>query len=381
MFLPYDSTERGKVQAAKSRNLVIFRNSLQESAQKCRMFLYKYDLEGNAAMTLNDTIRALRRERGMTQEQLAEAMNVSAAAVSKWENGQSVPDILVLTALADFFEVSLDALVGYTVQAHRRGDMVARIRQLVVQKKHTEATRAAREALRRYPNSFDVVYEATQAYGYSGMEQNRPEDLRKALSLAERAMVLITQDQEREKHIRPESIWSLMGNYHAHLNEYDEAIRCYENGNVAEVNDIAIANSQTELGCYDHALPKLSRGLVVSVIRLFNAATGRYELPDSFRSAAGRDCAGIVALPRARWHGKHVGQLYLEDENNSVHQFRTGNGAHGAHERRGIAAAAGDSLRSPLRCRTELQRERLPLLLGRGEVDSGHYRRNGNERD
>ena len=85
-------------------------------------------------MTLNDTIRALRRERGMTQEQLAEAMNVSAAAVSKWENGQSVPDILVLTALADFFEVSLDALVGYTVQAHRRGDMVARIRQLVVQK-------------------------------------------------------------------------------------------------------------------------------------------------------------------------------------------------------------------------------------------------------
>lgn len=225
-------------------------------------------------MTLNDTIRALRRERGMTQEQLAEAMNVSAAAVSKWENGQSVPDILVLTALADFFEVSLDALVGYTVQAHRRGDLVARIRQLVVQKKHTEATRAAREALRRYPNSFDVVYEATQAYGYSGMEQNRPEDLRKALSLAERAMVLINQDQEREKHIRPESIWSLMGNYHAHLNEYDEAIRCYENGNVAEVNDIAIANSQTELGCYDHALPKLSRGLVVSVIRLFNAATG-----------------------------------------------------------------------------------------------------------
>ena len=90
-------------------------------------------------MTLNDTIRALRRERGMTQEQLAEAMNVSAAAVSKWENGQSVPDILVLTALADFFEVSLDALVGYTVQAHRRGDMVARIRQLVVQKKHTAA--------------------------------------------------------------------------------------------------------------------------------------------------------------------------------------------------------------------------------------------------
>ena len=78
-------------------------------------------------MTLNDTIRALRRERGMTQEQLAEAMNVSAAAVSKWENGQSVPDILVLTALADFFEVSLDALVGYTVRRARHGKRSAAI--------------------------------------------------------------------------------------------------------------------------------------------------------------------------------------------------------------------------------------------------------------
>ncbi len=47
-----------------------------------------------------EKIRELRLLKKMTQEQLAEAMNVSAAAVSKWENGQSVPDILVLTALA-----------------------------------------------------------------------------------------------------------------------------------------------------------------------------------------------------------------------------------------------------------------------------------------
>ena len=40
-------------------------------------------------MTLCESIRALRRERSMTQEQLAEAMSVSAAAVSKWENGVS----------------------------------------------------------------------------------------------------------------------------------------------------------------------------------------------------------------------------------------------------------------------------------------------------
>lgn len=194
-------------------------------------------------------------------------------------------------------------------------------------------------------------------------------------------MVLINQDQEREKHIRPESIWSLMGNYHAHLNEYDEAIRCYENGNVAEVNDIAIANSQTELGCYDHALPKLSRGLVVSVIRLFNAATGAMNC----LIASGRQqdaialaswlCRALDGMESASgsyiWKMKTI--LYTNSARAMVRMGRMNDAE--------LPAAAGDSLRSPLRCRTELQRERLPLLLGRGKVDSGHYRRNGNERD
>lgn len=223
-------------------------------------------------MSLNESIRALRRERGMTQEQLAEAMNVSAAAVSKWENGQSVPDILVLTKLADYFEVSLDALVGYTVQAYRRTDMVSQIRALTVQKKHASATRAAREALRRYPNHFDVVWEATRAFGFSGMEQDKSEDLRTALELADRAMALLPQ--EKDAPLRVETIWTQMGKFHAHLEEYEEAIRCYENGNLAENNNIAIGVSETELGQYDKALPRLSRGLVVDLIRLFNAASG-----------------------------------------------------------------------------------------------------------
>ena len=95
-------------------------------------------------MTLSESIRALRRERNMTQEQLAEAMSVSAAAVSKWENGQSVPDIAVLTALADFFEVSLDALVGYTAQPSRRGEAVERIGRLSRQKRYAEAIAEAK---------------------------------------------------------------------------------------------------------------------------------------------------------------------------------------------------------------------------------------------
>ena len=50
----------------------------------------------------------LRKERSMTQEQLAEAMGVTIGAVSKWENALSNPDLYLIVELAQFFEVSED---------------------------------------------------------------------------------------------------------------------------------------------------------------------------------------------------------------------------------------------------------------------------------
>ena len=57
-------------------------------------------------------IAALRKEAGMTQEQLATRLGVSFQAVSKWENGLSCPDIMLLPQLADLFSVTIDSLFG-----------------------------------------------------------------------------------------------------------------------------------------------------------------------------------------------------------------------------------------------------------------------------
>lgn len=64
-------------------------------------------------IAIGPTIARLRRERGVTQEQLAAAVGVSAPAVSKWETGQSYPDITLLPPLARFFGVTVDALLAY----------------------------------------------------------------------------------------------------------------------------------------------------------------------------------------------------------------------------------------------------------------------------
>ena len=68
--------------------------------------------------TLGMRIAANRKRLGLTQNQLAEQMGVTAQAVSKWENDQSCPDITTLPRLADLFGISVDALLGRDSQAH-----------------------------------------------------------------------------------------------------------------------------------------------------------------------------------------------------------------------------------------------------------------------
>ncbi|MDR0861637.1 MAG: helix-turn-helix domain-containing protein [Oscillospiraceae bacterium] len=63
-------------------------------------------------MDLGQTIKRLRKERGFTQEELAERLNVTPQAVSKWENGVASPDISQVVPLASVFDVSADVLFG-----------------------------------------------------------------------------------------------------------------------------------------------------------------------------------------------------------------------------------------------------------------------------
>lgn len=63
-------------------------------------------------MELNERIASYRKDLGLTQEGLAQQLGVTNQAVSKWESGQSCPDIALLPLLADLFGVTIDALFG-----------------------------------------------------------------------------------------------------------------------------------------------------------------------------------------------------------------------------------------------------------------------------
>ncbi|MDO5601492.1 MAG: helix-turn-helix domain-containing protein [Oscillospiraceae bacterium] len=61
---------------------------------------------------LNEKIKSLRKQKGITQEELAIRLNVVRQTISKWEKGISVPDAEMLIKIADFFEVSTSELLG-----------------------------------------------------------------------------------------------------------------------------------------------------------------------------------------------------------------------------------------------------------------------------
>lgn len=62
--------------------------------------------------SIQDALLQLRTEHGLTQEQVADHLGITKAAVSKWECGQSMPDIALLPAIADLYSTTIDALFG-----------------------------------------------------------------------------------------------------------------------------------------------------------------------------------------------------------------------------------------------------------------------------
>ena len=69
-----------------------------------------------SSLRISETIVRLRKQKGITQDELATFLGVTKASVSKWENGQSMPDIILLPEIATYFDISVDELIGYQPQ-------------------------------------------------------------------------------------------------------------------------------------------------------------------------------------------------------------------------------------------------------------------------
>lgn len=224
-------------------------------------------------------LRALRKEHGMTQEQLAEALGVSVGAVSKWERNAAVPELELLTALAELFEVSLDVLVGFEIQPKNSLSPSEQLEQLLQKKQYREAISKAEHFLLRYPNRFSVVYRAGTLYTVVGFEENNQSYIKRSIELMERSISLLSQNTNPA--ISEASIQAEIAQCYLSLGNTKKGLEILKKYNVLGVHDAMIATTyitSEELSCSDSE-PYLSNalnGFISTAIRTMTAYTNYY---------------------------------------------------------------------------------------------------------
>ena len=116
------------------------------------VFLYEY-------LYIGPNIKRLRLKKQITQEQLSLAMGVSCAAVSKWERENTLPDISLLPLLANYFDISIDELMGYdAARIEEEIDKFFEERsKLFCAGKVAEYTQLSEKAYQEYPNDYRVM--------------------------------------------------------------------------------------------------------------------------------------------------------------------------------------------------------------------------------
>ena len=105
-------------------------------------------------MEIGKRIQRLRRERSLTQEQLAAALGVTSAAVSKWETNAAIPDVAMLCPLARMLGITVDALLDFrpALEQEEINVLLEDRRKLFEEKRLEEAGASCEALLREYPD-------------------------------------------------------------------------------------------------------------------------------------------------------------------------------------------------------------------------------------
>lgn len=112
-------------------------------------------------MQIGETIRKYRKEKNMTQEEMAHRLGVTAPAVNKWENGNSYPDILMLAPIARLLDISLDTLLAFRSEltAEEIKNIIQEVDREFREKTYEEAFLAVKRWVEKYPNCEQLIWQ------------------------------------------------------------------------------------------------------------------------------------------------------------------------------------------------------------------------------
>ncbi len=322
-------------------------------------------------MKLAENIRAYRKAWSLTQEQLAEVLGVTVGAVYKWEARLSVPELALIVEMADFFDTSVDALLGYEMKDNRLAATEARIRQYH-REKNREGLAEVEKALEKYPNAFAIAHAGAELYHGIGMEAKDKALLLRALELFEKARQLLPQN--RDTSVSEQTLCGSISQVYFALGEKEKAIELVKRHNAGNLYSAMIGVVlAAEMDRPDEALPYLSQGLTLAFNGIIYATMGYanvYHAQRDWESGQAvlnwgiQSLQGLKATDRPDFIDK-LCAVYMACL--SGFQLRAGD-ANAAREslRRGIALARAFDAAPDYSCRNM-------RFIGEGERDGASY--------
>jgi len=112
-------------------------------------------------MKLVEVIRKYRKIKNMTQTEMANRLGITASAVNKWENGNSFPDITLLSPIAKLLNISLDTLLSFQEELTSQDihKIILKVDALLKEKSYEQAFQWAKKKLEEYPNCEQLIWQ------------------------------------------------------------------------------------------------------------------------------------------------------------------------------------------------------------------------------
>lgn len=198
---------------------------------------------------IGETIFRFRKKKKITQEELGNFIGVSTAAVSKWESGNSYPDITLLPLLADFFGVSIDELLNYKVELS--DDEVMKIfkecGELFNNGDFNAAVSKSEEYLLKYESSYNLKLKIGFLFIVYLWRTNNKEITRKMKIKTKELFEDIVQNCDKEELVE-QALYQL-SNIYSSLGRDDDAMEALNKIRKSELNtDVILASIYIKKG-------------------------------------------------------------------------------------------------------------------------------------
>lgn len=244
-------------------------------------------------INIGKNITKFRRNKGITQDELANYIGVSKSSVSKWENNITYPDILLLPQLATLFNISLDELMGYEPQLTKEDikKLYNKLAEEFAQKSPNEVLEECEKYIKKYYSCFEFLKQVVVLYlNHYMLFENKEEILDKARDLC----IRIKEESNDSKLIKeivslealsltmankPVEVLELLGEDVKHFSQDAEMIGLSFQllGNIDKADEIA------QICMYQHLI-----GTVGSAVqRIVLNANNLKVVDETFEKAAG----------------------------------------------------------------------------------------------